>query len=79
MPVIAEHVEARARRREQYCVARLRGAMCRGHRLLHVARAFDRHTCTLEGVLDAIGVTSYQDDGPRVPRYGGPEATVSTT
>ena len=73
MPVVAKHVEARARRREQHRIALARRTLRRRDRLIHIARMLERDACLLQRVLDARRIAPDQNDGSRVPRNGGCE------
>ncbi len=70
MFVVAEHVEAGARRRQQHGVAGLRQGMGAAHGIIHVACAFDRHLRSDDGLFDQRPVAPDQHHGARMLRHG---------
>src|SRR6267142_7250495 len=70
MLVVAEHVEARARGREQNRVARLRRFVRERHRSLHRRRAQDRDPCARHGRFDQRSIAADEHERARRAREG---------
>jgi hypothetical protein len=68
--IVAEHVEARARGREQHCIAGSRERVRRRDGLLHRLRAFDRDAGACERGGDGLRIAADHDHGARMGLHG---------
>src|SRR5439155_13038760 len=73
MPVVTEHVEARAGGRKEHRVAGSRRSACERHRLLHRRRAQDGNAHAGDRRLDEGRVATDEDERARRARYRGLE------
>src|SRR3989338_608973 len=73
VPVIAKHVEARARGRKKHAISRLRLGESRGNRLFHARRKAQRNTRALERGCDLRRVAADQHHGARAVRDDPPQ------
>ena len=68
--VVAEHVEARARRRQQHRVALARLLERQPHRVVHVPARSSRHAAAFHRLRDLLAIASDQHHGARTGRHG---------
>src|SRR2546426_4858290 len=73
MPVVTEHVEARAGGRKQHCIAGARRLRGQRHRLVHGCGASDRDACARDRSFDQRRIAADQHQSARRAFHGAPQ------